>query len=134
MKNPELYVGQELILVGGLCRRGPTPVQTVVICKIGREYFYVASNINQSQHMWLKFRKSDWSWTGDQNWSYKLYETIEDYRTRRILYYRQTQLETFFRQSRYSHKVDDQTINTIYELMVQKGYIKDEPPVIELNN
>lgn len=134
MKNPELYVGRELILVGGLYRRGPAPVRTTVIRKVGREYFYVADDMTTSEHSWLKFRKSDWSWTGDQNWSYKLYETIEDYKTQRILYYRQNQLETFFRQSRYSHKVDDQTINTIYELMVQKGYIKDEPPVIELNN
>ena len=134
MKNPELYVGRELILVGGLYRRGPAPVRTTVIRKVGREYFYVADDMTTSEHSWLKFRKSDWSWTGDKNWSYKLYETIEDYKTQRILDYRQTQLETFFRRWDYRHKVDDQTINTIYELMVQKGYIKDEPPVIELNN
>lgn len=134
MKNPELYVGRELILVGGLYRRGPAPVRTTVIRKVGREYFYVADDMTTSEHSWLKFRKSDWSWTGDQNWSYRLYETIEDYKTQRILDYRQNQLETFFRRWDYRRKVDDQTINTIYELMVQKGYIKDEPPVIELNN
>ena len=134
MKNPELYVGRKLILVGGLYRRGPAPVRTTVIRKVGREYFYVADDMTTSEHSWLKFRKSDWSWTGDQNWSYRLYETIEDYKTQRILDYRQTQLETFFRRWDCRHKVDDQTINTIYELMVQKGYIKDEPPVIELNN
>lgn len=134
MKNPELCVGRELILVGGLYRRGPAPVRTTVIRKVGREYFYVADDMSTSEHSWLKFRKSDWSWTGDQNWSYRLYETIEDYKIQRILDYRQTQLETFFRRWDYRHKVDDQTINTIYELMVQKGYIKDEPPVIELNN
>lgn len=134
MKNPELYVGRELILVGGLYRRGPAPVRTTVIRKVGREYFYVADDMTASEHSWLKFRKSDWSWTGDQNWSYRLYETIEDYKTQRILDYRQNQLETFFRRWDYRRKVDDQTINTIYELMVQKGYIKDEPPVIELNN
>lgn len=119
-----LEIGRELVITGGFARHGASTPRTCVIRKIGREYFYVADPPSSLERQWLRFRKTDWKWTGDTNWTYTLYADMNEYLLNKEYNAKSDQIERFFRHYR-NGKLSLDTIRTIYDLLLAEHAIQE---------
>lgn len=126
MDASSLKIGKELIVVGGYERIRPSPICKMVVCKIGREYFYVAPALDSPKHIWLRFHKENGKWAGDSCTSYSLYETLDQYKNITLHRYKYDKIERFFRRYASERKIDDETVDKIYGILVEKQAIPDE--------
>ena len=94
--RPAPYVGQELVLAGGMGRRSQG-LRDAVVAKTGRKYFYVKTSPGQHEAYWLKFDLEDWSFAGDPNWTYRLYLDRDEYEAATAYRARMDAVSRYFR-------------------------------------
>lgn len=117
--------GTQLIMTGGISgrRSKSNDPRTVTVMKIGRDYFYVSESPRSNPRYWIKFRRKDWSFAGDPNWSYTLYRSMTERQTVERRSMMQDAVERFFRQWGNVQKLDDAALTSIYDLLVGKNLI-----------
>ena len=122
-KSQNLQVGSTLILTGGFLTRKRNEIpREVIVKKIGRDYIYIADQPDKPEKQWIKFRKHDWLFIGDNNYHYHLYESMEEFTHWCETKQKRQALFEFFTFPNIQ-KLPNDIIDEIYEILKKNGSV-----------